>query len=121
MANITATHQQINTFSINRESFLDTVVKNENLSENDLRVLCFLLTQLDGFKYEKVSHMKDGSERRSWNNDPKNYKNIDIKKIAKILNISKKEAKHSVKNLLREYIIEKGSSNSITDGYRFLF
>lgn len=121
MGNINTTYQQINTFSVNRNAFLEAVVYNENLVENDLRVICLLLTQLDGFRYQKVYHMKDGSEKRSWNNDPKNFKNIDIKKMAKSLNISKKEVKKSLERLIDECILECGSSPTVKDGYRFLF
>ena len=121
MANINTTYQQINTFSVNRQAFLEAVVYNESLTENDLRVICLLLTQLNGFRYEKVAHMKDGTERRSWNNDPKNFKNIDIKKMAKSLHLSKKEIKRSLDRLREECIIEIGSSPTVKDGYRFLF
>lgn len=121
MANIITTYQQINTFSVNRQAFLEAIVFNELLTENDLRVACLLLTQLNGFRYEKVAHMKDGRERRSWNNDPKNFKNIDIKKMAKSLHLSKKDVKKSIDRLIEEAVIEKGSSDTIKDGYRFLF
>ncbi len=121
MANINTTYQQINTFSVNRQAFLEAVVYNDSLTENDLRVVCLLLTQLDGFRYEKVYHMKDGKERRQWNNDPKNFKNIDVKRMAKSLNISKKEVKRALDRLKEECILDQGSNETVKDGYRFTF
>ena len=38
MANINTTYQQINTFSVNRQAFLEAVVYNESLTENDTSI-----------------------------------------------------------------------------------
>lgn len=121
MANVNTTYQQIKTFSVNRQAFLEAVVYNDSLTENDLRIICLLLTQLDGFRYEKIYHNKDGKEVRQWNNDPKNFKSIDIKRISKSLKISKKEVKQSLHRLLEECILDQGSNESVKDGYRFTF
>ena len=79
MANSLDTLQQKTSFSVNRESFLDRVVKNEDLSKKDLRVLLLLLTSLPGFC------------DRPTRDDPKKFEAVHPKAIAKTLNMKKKD------------------------------
>ena len=114
MAERTDVFQWKHTISIPRESFIKRVVTNDDLGYNDLRVCMFLLTELDGWN---ISHPL----KKSASPDPQNYKAINLKQIAKTLDMDKKEVKASIRNLLDEEILEKGSSRSIEDGYRFTF
>ena len=41
--------------------------------------------------------------------------------MSKVLDMSTKDIKKSIKNLEYEYLIEKGSSDTIRNGYRFTF
>lgn len=111
MANVRNTYQQSQTVSIPRDELLDYVVYNEELTKTDLRVVLFLLTELNGWSPPKTT---EGI-------DPCNFKRIDEKKIAEKLYISKKDVKKSIKNLREMCIIEKGESNAVRNGYRFRF
>ncbi len=111
MANIRYTYQQASTVSIPREELLENVVYNDKLSKTDLRVCLFLLTELNGWSPPKTGEY----------NDPNNFKKIDLKQIAEKLDISKKDVKKAIKNLNTMCIIEMGDSNSVRDGYRFMF
>jgi DNA-binding MarR family transcriptional regulator len=111
MANIRYTYQQATTVSIPRDELLDSVVYNDVLSKTDLRVCLFLLTELNGWSPPKTGEY----------NDPCNYKKIDVKQIAEKLDISKKDVKRAINNLDKLCVIEKGDSNSVRDGYRFMF
>lgn len=93
------TFQYKETISVNRELFLDVVVRNENISKKDLRVLIHLLTHLDSL----------------------NFKEISKKQIALDLNLSKREVSDSIDELINESIITCGSSQSVSKGYKLLF
>ena len=86
---------------------------NTELNERDLRVVIFLLTTLDGYNYDFAE-----SKNRK---DPKNFRSIDLHKIADELMISKKDAKKSIKKLLFTGVLEKGDSSTVEGGYRFTF
>ena len=102
------------TISVPRESFLNIVVTNKELDENDLRVCIFLLTELDGWSIERARRSNSAQ-------DPFNFKAIDIKKIAKTLKMDKKDVKTSIKMLVSLNILEKGGSRATETGYRFTF
>lgn len=93
------THQNISTVAINRQSFLDLVVKNDNLTKKDIRVFMHLLTHLDAIKYKEVS----------------------CKNIAKDLGYDKSDVKESINNLYTEGIIDIGDSGSVERGLKFTF
>ena len=67
------------------------------------------MTELNGFLY---------TTRRE---DTENFKSIDVKKISETLDISKSDVKDSIKTLIDNFIIEKGSNDIVKDGYRFTF
>ena len=90
------TFQYTETTSVNREKFLDVVVRNENLSKKDLRVCLHLLTHLDSMVFKEISK----------------------KQIADDLNISKKDISSSIENLILNGIIESGSSATVSKGYK---
>ena len=109
MANQRNTYQQVKNVSINRERLIE-IAALKCLSKNDLRVLLLLFSQLNGYS-EPATNCKD----------PLNYKKIDKKAMSKVLDMSTKDIKKSIKNLEYEYLIEKGSSDTIRNGYRFTF
>ena len=111
MANVRCTYQQSTTVSIPRDELLYWVVYNEELSKTDLRVVLFLLTELNGWQPPKTTEGVD----------PLNYKIIEEKIVAEKLYISKKDVKKSVKHLIELGIIEKGDFNGGRNGYRFTF
>lgn len=102
------------TMSIPRDKFISRVLCNSRLSHDDLRVCLLLMTKLDG--WDMTRRIESSSV-----NDPYNYKLIDIKDIARVLNIKKKDVKEAIEILLEEDIIEAGESNTKHPGYRFLF
>lgn len=93
------TFQYKEIISINRENFLNTVVRNENLSKKELRVLMHLLTHLDSI----------------------NPKDISKRQIALDLNLTKPEVSDAIDTLISEGIIAIDSSASVSNGYRLLF
>lgn len=95
----TKTAQNQVTVSINRQSFMDIMVLDQDLSLTDWRVYALLLTHLDAKQYKSVS--------------PKN--------IAETLGIKKKEAKQSIRNLIYLGKIVEGDSDSVKNGLRFTF
>lgn len=112
MSNHNATYQQKTTVSINRDKLVELAV-NPNLTKKDLKVMILLLTQLDGYVPPKVL-------RKDFN-DPLNFKKIQYKRIAKTLNIEKRDVIDSVTNLWNEGYLEQGSNDTIEKGYRFTF
>lgn len=90
------THQNIETMAINRDWFMEKVVKNENLSRRDIRVCCHLLTHIEASDYRKVSY----------------------KSIAAALNYTKAEVQESVFNLIDEGIIKMGSNDTVENGLK---
>lgn len=93
------TFQYKHTVSLNRDAFLDVVVRNENLSKKDLRVCAHLMTHLDSM----------------------NFKEISKKQIADDLNLSKSDVSNAIDNLIDEGVILIGSSQSVKQGYKLLF
>ena len=93
------TFQYKETISINREKFLDVLVRNENLNKKELRTILHLLTFLDSMTYKEVSK----------------------KQIALDLNINKSDVSDAIESLLYEGIICEGSSPHIDRGYKLLF
>ena len=93
------TFQYTETISLNREKFLNVVVRNPYLSKKDLRVCLHLLTHLDSMV----------------------FKDISKKQIAKDLGLSKSEVNDAINNLLMEDIIEDGSSSTVSNGYKLKF
>jgi predicted transcriptional regulator len=93
------TFQYKSTISVNRDNFIEVVVLNRNLKKKDYRVLLQLLTHLDSMT----------------------YKDISKKNIADMLDMSKSDVSDAIETLVYENIIEKGSSASVSGGYRLLF
>ena len=109
MANSLDTLQQKTSFSVNRDSFLDRVVKNEDLSKKDIRVLLLLLTSLPGYC------------DRPTRDDPKKFEAVHPKAIAKTLKMKKKDVEDCLEHLCELCIIEIGNSETIKNGYRLTF
>ena len=93
------TFQYKTTISVNRENFMESVVKQNELKKNDLRVCMHLLTHLDSMTFKDVSK----------------------KNIAFDLGLTKKEVDKAIERLDLFGIIERGSSGSVDNGYRLLF
>lgn len=111
MANNRCTYQQMLTVSIPKAKLQDIVMYcDKDWDVNSFRVLIMLFTELDGWCPPKNNIR-----------DPQNFKKIDVETIAGSLNISTKKVKKAVKLLLKEGIIEKGSTDAVTKGYRFTF
>jgi len=110
MANNRYVYQQTTNVSINKNKLLD-IASNQALSKKDYRVLLCLFTELNGWSADPLPRAKD----------PLNYKKIDISKIADVLNLKKKEIKECISTLIEAEIIEEGDSETIQNGYRFLF
>ena len=53
--------------------------------------------------------------------DPLNFKKIQYKRIAKTLNMEKRDVIDSVNNIWNEGYLEQGSNDTIEKGYRFTF
>ena len=113
MANNRNTYQQQNNVSINKNKLLD-IAQDPDLSKIDYKVLITLFTELNGWR-------GGGYNNRGNNNDPKNFKRIDVERIADSLDVEKKKVKKSIDKLLDFGLIEKGSSRNIKKGYRFTF
>lgn len=96
---ITQTWQNQKTVSYNRHDWMNCVVRNEELTKKELRVLLHLFTHLDH----------------------KNFKEISPKQIGKDLNIDKDDVKDAIQTLIRMEIIEQGSSPSVKNGYKTTF
>lgn len=109
MSNHNSTYQQVKTVSVNRENLLE-IATNKNLSKTDLRVFLVLLTQLDGYRLPE-----------RYSKDPANFRIVDIKSIAKRLDIGKSDVKESIQQLEEEGLLEKGGNDLIKSGYRFTF
>jgi hypothetical protein len=112
MANSRCVYQQKDTVSIPKNELLEWVVYNDKLGKKDLRIVLFLLTELNGWK---------PSFYRNNTPDPLNYKIIEKKRIADTLNMDVKDVKKSINTLVEVGILERGDSNSGKNGYRFTF
>lgn len=110
MANHKATYQQQETVSINRTKLIE-ISQDYEYSKNDYRVFLLLLTQLNGFASQDNPKAKD----------PLNFKLLDIEQMSDHLALSKKDVKKSLKKFYKDGLLEKGSNDTIRDGYRFTF
>lgn len=99
MATKRKTFQYKTTISVCRDSFLEKVVLNEDLSKKDLRVVIHLLTHLDSII----------------------PKSISVKQIAKDLNLKKKDVEESIQNLIDHLIIDYTKTGTVEKGYLLLF
>lgn len=107
-------YQQQTCFTVPRDAFLRKVVCNKNLSKKDLRVAMLLLTKLDG--------INEKHQELYYRNDTRNgFMKVSVSKIADELEISKFDAKESMRTLEEEGIIEQGSNEVTKVGYRFTF
>ena len=104
-------YQQKHNVSIPRDGIKD-IAEDLDLSKTDLRVMLVLLTELNGYSKDDNTTSKP---------DPLNFKLIDMDSISDFLNIKHKEVKKSIRKFLDLGFIEKGSSESISCGYRFTF
>ena len=112
MANSRATSQQLNNVSINKSKLIE-IAGNSVLSKKDLRVLLCLFTELEGYVPPKIE--------RHDTKDPLNYTKIDVKSISEIVGITKKEVKKCIENLIDAELLDPGDSETIKNGYRFMF
>lgn len=108
MASTKYTSQLQQKVSVNRKE-LEFIACDSLLDENDLRVLLILLTKLEGFDIES------GCE------DPYNFTKVNSSTIANTLKLKEKDVKKSMKNLRKMGYIEKGSSPTVENGWRFRF
>ena len=99
MSTSKSTYQYKYSISVNRQNFLNMVVRNYDLSKKDLRVCLHLMNHLDSASYKEISK----------------------KQIAYDLEISKADVTKAIDNLIEHEIIEKGSSASVSGGFKLLF
>lgn len=111
MANNRCVYQQERTVSVPKHSLLEWIAYNEKLGKKDLRVFIMLLTELDGYEPPKKGNAID----------PHNFRMIDEERIADKLDLKRKEVRESISTLKKCGIIERGDSNSGTNGWRFTF
>lgn len=110
-------YQQTYSVSIPKEALTKCVIANEDLSKKDIRVCLLLLTKLGGYGIREGMSPADKRAKP----DPLNYASIDINSIADTLNLKKKEVKNSINTLIDYGIIEEGSNDTVSKGYRFTF
>ena len=110
MANNVSVYQQVRNVSIPKKNLKEIAI-DPTLSKKDLRVLLLLFTELDGWNFATNRKIKD----------PFNFKSLDVKAIAKTLNLEKKEVKSSITNLINEGYLDIGDNDTVKDGYRFTF
>ena len=103
-------HQAKTVFSVPRESFMELIVCNKDLSKKDYRVCLLLLTYLNGF-WRGTGRIED----------PGNYRSISFSQMADTLGYSKSEVKECVNHLLDMRILEEDNSCTVKNGYRFRF
>lgn len=113
MANNRFVYQQQTNVSIPRKGLL-YLAEAPDLKQNDYRVLLALFSTLDGWD-------DTASTRRSKTEDPLNFRIVKASQIGDLTGLSKKEVKFSISRLLQHGIIERGSNDTIKDGYRFTF
>lgn len=100
MSTSKSTFQYKESISINRQNFLDMVVRNNDLKKKELRVCLHLLTHLDSVHYKEVSK----------------------KQIAYDLRISKSDVSDAINTLVDMGIITVGASASVGEkGLKLLF
>lgn len=113
MANNNSVYQQKQTVSVPKKELTEYVILNEELSKKDYKVFLMLLTELDGYSSSRA--------RRSEDYDPLNFTKVDAEQMAKVLDMKKDDVKKSIKKLIQEGILEKGSNKNMKNGYRFTF
>ena len=96
---------------IPKESFR-YIIMNNNLSKKELRVMCYLLTTLNGYN----SLRRLGTSRE--NDDPRNYTKVDVSVLARELEYSKEEVKLLIEGL-KGHRIEIPILLMLTVGLRF--
>ena len=111
LSNHNYTYQQTRKVSVNKEK-LKSIAKEPDMMEYDYRVFLCLLSELNGWEYPENSKNIT---------DPLNYKRIDKEAISEFLGIKKKEVKKSIETLMDCGLLEEGSSDTVTKGYRFTF
>lgn len=111
MMNTVDVYQGKVSFSVPREPFINYIVTNKDLNKKDIRVALLLLTELTGFNPGLANRRED----------PKIFRKISPKAIAKQLDMTKEEVKDSISTLTKQGIIEEGSSSAVEKGYRFTF
>lgn len=110
MANTRNVSQLQTKVSIGKDKLVEIGV-NFGLSEEDLRVLLILFSELSGWS--------ESLDRTS--KDPLNYTKIDQKTLSDTLGYKKKKIKHCIENLEAAGLIEQGSNDKVTNGWRFTF
>jgi len=78
---------------------LQRIAENEELSKKDYKLFIFLSCRLES----------------------EFYKRIDIEQIAETLNLTKKEVRKSLENLIDQGIVEEGSDEHVSKGYRMRY
>lgn len=111
MANSRNVYQQKTTVSIPKEGLLEKVIYRSSLKKKDLKLILFLLTELDGWSAPLNGRYVE---------DPSNFRHLNCKKIAKNLEMDIKDVEDSLEKFVNLGIIEKGQSKS-TRGFRFTF
>lgn len=102
------------TFHVPTEKFRE-IVSSEELDYIDFRVLCYLLTVLNGYNsFRRMGTAQEGK-------DPCNFTKIDCAVLSKALGYPKKKIKKSIKYLTSISLLEKGDGPTIKGGYRFTF
>lgn len=96
--------------SISKEKLVE-IGTNFGLSEEDYRVLFLLFSELSGWSPPISGPYVD----------PLNYTKIDPKTISDTLGYKKKKVKRCIQDLCEAGLIEQGSNDKITDGWRFTF
>lgn len=94
-----STFQYKQSISVKRDTFMDKVVLNNELSKKDLRVVLHLLTHLDSITPKEISK----------------------KHISDELGMSKKDFSTSLENLEMYGVIDCRSTGSVKNGYILLF
>lgn len=101
-------------FHVPKENFRNIIVL-EDLSLEELRVFCYLLTDLPGFN--TIRRINTGKEYV----DPCNFRKVDAEVVATELGYSEKKVKKAIKKLVELSLLEKGNGPSVKGGYRFTF
>lgn len=109
------TTQLVTSFSVPREDFLSMVAMNPKLNRKDFAVVCFLLTQLEGWNEMRRTL---GNNKTT---DPMNFRKIHVGNMATLLQLSKEDVRESIRKLVKLGILSEGSSVTVKRGYRFTF
>lgn len=108
MGNNTHTYQQQTKVSIPRDILVE--IAQSELNKKSFKVLLILLSELDGW-----------SPTTSKSKDPRNFKRVDAKQIARTLDMDEDDVRDAIDLLEDVNIIERGRSNVSRKGYRFTF